>query len=123
MNSKNIFVGNVMMCHGFKGIIGIDDCKCEPVVSEIEKDVILIKVGDDRYIDIRNFTPSFNLILFLDKILHSKSVDHDFYFPSDRTMGIEPYFGGEHFINESTLHKYCDESKDISLRQLKKGII
>lgn len=118
MNLKNIVVGDIMLCGGFKGVIGIDE-ESKPIKYLFEKGVVLVKIDEDKYIDIRNYNSFLDLMLKIDKLYKASNwITNPYY----KILFNYPSVGGEYFVDEESVHSYYTEEKNISLRQLKQRL-
>lgn len=111
---KRIFIGNVMLCNYYKNgrslayKFSIDEVtgKTKIVPDElIEKEVVLIKVSNDRFVDISRIETNFDLLkaVLFNKVLFS-----------------EPRGYGVKYVDKKSLKPYANEkNKVFSIKRLK----
>lgn len=66
---KKIYCGQVQTINGI-----VNKVKYEIETEEYKKNAVLIKIGDNKYIDIDNFNNVWDLILFYMNLIKSKDV-------------------------------------------------
>lgn len=124
MNSNQVFIGNIKKCTKYKTPV---PCNCNKYInhhdkseSEItKKNAVLIKVVEGGYVDIDSYNSA------LDYFKVRQSISKKSLGINELILSTSPYQENCLFIDSSSLRPYYqkEESKIISLRNLKKEVI